>query len=172
MRSKKPHRRPTENPRSAQSMPAKREIARKQKTVDRGDERIIQKYKSHGIVVAKLVDPSVFKRPLDFSRVPERLPGRGRVPKYMRNLKLSPRLAAALGRAGELDSSVADFCRRFPYAALRKFSPLKRDIVLELMEVLTPLSAYSEAVGDWVASFPFPKLKLPEAEGRKRDRRN
>lgn len=84
----------------------------------------------------------------------------------MRNLELSPRLVSALQSAGELGTSVRDFCRRFPYSALRKSPRFSREIVLELMEVLTPLGAYSEAIEDWVASFPFPTLTLPTAQRR------
>jgi hypothetical protein len=59
---------------------------------DWDEECATQKYKRHGIVLAKLVDPSVFQKPLNLSRVPKRSPVPGRVPRYMRNLKLSPHL--------------------------------------------------------------------------------
>jgi hypothetical protein len=129
------------------------------------------KCKSHGVVLAKLVDPSVFKNPLNLSRVPKHLPVPGRVPRSFRRLKLSPELISALRRTGALNSSLHDFCRRFPYSRLRKSPHFSREVVNELMEELTPLSAYSETVGIWVASFPFPKVNLPDADRPRKNRR-
>ncbi len=129
------------------------------------------KCKSHGVVLAKLVGPSVFKNPLNLSRVPKHLPVPGRVPRSFRRLQLSPELISALRRAGAWNSSLHNFCRRFPYSRLRKSPHFSHEVVNELMEELTPLSAHSETVGIWVASFPFPKMNLSDADRPRNNRR-